>query len=405
MCASRVVFLGGIWLPEKESEIISNSKGSVQSAANVLQCSIIKGLDKNLDEPVTIINTVFIGAFPLNYKRALIHSELFSHSVKDHTDYEVGFINLPLIKHYSRYISSKKWIKKFCMEHLEDDIFFIGYSMSFSIVKSLLYAKSLSQNNKTCLIVPDLPEYMNMGGRRGFFFSVIKDKSTKYLYQAINKIDSFVLLTNEMYSRLNVNAPYIVVEGVVDETVAYTGYVAEEGFKRIVYTGSLSSKYGVCDLVNAFCAIDRTDIRLVLCGSGDAEDYIRNCACKDERICYLGVVSNEKARELQNSAWLLVNPRNSSGEYTKYSFPSKTLEYMMSGRPILMYKLPGVPQEYDKFLNYINADIKTALLNLLEVPYKELQLKAKQGQEYVLTHKNSYSQAKRILSLFKFSTE
>ena len=49
-------------------------------------------------------------------------------------------------------------------------------------------------------------------------------------------------------------------------------------------------------------------------------------------------------------ATLLINPRFSNEEYTKYSFPSKNMEYMASGTPILTTKLPGMPKEYYEYI-------------------------------------------------------
>ena len=52
---------------------------------------------------------------------------------------------------------------------------------------------------------------------------------------------------------------------------------------------------------------------------------------KDKRIIYWGVVEQKHVFEMQQQATLLVNPRKGHEEYTKYSFPSKTMEYMASG--------------------------------------------------------------------------
>ena len=64
----------------------------------------------------------------------------------------------------------------------------------------------------------------------------------------------------------------------------------------------------------------------------------------------MGQVSLNEARALQKTADVLVNPRLNEGEYTKYSFPSKTMEYLSTGRPVVCYKLDGIPDEYDKHL-------------------------------------------------------
>ena len=63
------------------------------------------------------------------------------------------------------------------------------------------------------------------------------------------------------------------------------------------------------------------------------------------RIEFLGMLPRTDVLELQSKATILVNPRQPVGDFTKYSFPSKTIEYMASGTPLLMYKLPGIPEE------------------------------------------------------------
>ena len=88
------------------------------------------------------------------------------------------------------------------------------------------------------------------------------------------------------------------------------------------------------------------DVELWICGSGDAKDIIEDEAQKDSRIKYFGLVDSQTALKMQHQATILVNPRTSDGEYTKYSFPSKNMEYMVSGTPVLTTDLPGMPKEH-----------------------------------------------------------
>lgn len=77
---------------------------------------------------------------------------------------------------------------------------------------------------------------------------------------------------------------------------------------------------------------------------------------------------------MQQQATLLVNPRKGHEEYTKYSFPSKTMEYMASGTPTIMYKLPGLPIEYEEYLVLLpdnSQETLTAILNNGEVKHKQ----------------------------------
>jgi glycosyltransferase involved in cell wall biosynthesis len=94
----------------------------------------------------------------------------------------------------------------------------------------------------------------------------------------------------------------------------------------------------------------------VLCGRGDSEDYIREKARQDSRIQYLGQVTPAQARELTLTADVLVNPRQAGETYTKYSFPSKNIEYLLSGNPVVAYMLESMPECYRTFIYEISPD-------------------------------------------------
>lgn len=394
-----VIFIGGLWSKDIEHQIIERSKGVVQIAANNLQTALIEGFDSILDYPVTIISGLFIGAFPKRYRDLFIKERSFNHATfENHKDYYVGFINLPVYKHISKYIHSKKYIDK-CCGSVDGTKYLVGYSMTQSVVNELCYAKNKYPSIITCLVVPDLPEYMNFGPDRGAMFRFLKNRSTSNLYRKIKNIDSFVLLTDHMYNRLNVDKPYIVVEGVSNNISLYKNNYLDDGIKRIVYTGTLSKAYGICDLVDAFCEQDGDDLRLIICGSGDGQNYVEEMAMVDKRIDYRGNVSSEEARSIQSSAYLLVNPRKPEGEYTKYSFPSKTIEYMSSGRPVLMYKLAGVPNEYDEYLYYINDNLSDSLKVILSFDSHDLNEKGKSARNFVFNNKSNEVQASKIMSM------
>lgn len=45
------------------------------------------------------------------------------------------------------------------------------------------------------------------------------------------------------------------------------------------------------------------------------------------------MVPNSGVLKAQSESEILVNPRNDNNEFTKYSFPSKVIEYLGSGTP------------------------------------------------------------------------
>jgi len=108
--------------------------------------------------------------------------------------------------------------------------------------------------------------------------------------------------------------------------------------------------------------------------------------------------------QLQKSSSILVNPRANNEEYTKYSFPSKIMEYMSSGTPVIAYKLDGIPDEYYKYLYQVEAGEDGLFVTLREILSKsdrELEDKGQLAKGFVLTKKNSEIQAAKIIKMIE----
>jgi glycosyltransferase involved in cell wall biosynthesis len=169
-------------------------------------------------------------------------------------------------------------------------------------------------------------------------------------------VDSFVLLTEQMKNALPVgDKPCRVVEGIVarmPQSMEAEDVPQKE--KYIVYTGKMDRAFGIRELVDAMELLPGDEYRLVLCGRGDSYDYAVAAGRKDPRIMALGQVSPEEAARWQKKSAVLVNPRTNVGEYTKYSFPSKNIEYLLMGKSVVAYMLDGMPRCYSDFLYEID---------------------------------------------------
>lgn len=402
----RIIFLSGLWLPSEEESFLQSSKVPLQGAANVFQWNIINALE-SVGMKVALVNAPFVGSYPLRDKRFLFKRNNFNHLFNklnqvNKEDINVGFINLVGIKHFSRSLALYQETKNKIKELNRDDeqVVVMGYAMTWSTVEALTAIKKKNPTVKTCLIVPDLPEFMtDECGKKSKF---IRKLYYKNIYKKIRNIDSFILLTQEMHKKLNTDQPFLVIEGIAAESTASVDSQQLNDkneatcTKNIVYTGGISARYGLIDLVDAFCGLTDQDIRLVLCGGGDAVSYVTNKMKTDSRIQYKGYVSREEALRYQREAYVLVNPRKGDAEYTKYSFPSKTIEYMCSGRPLLMYKLPSIPNEYDEHIFYIEGDIQEALEKILLYSQGFLTNKGMKAKKFILETRTLIPQGKKI---------
>ena len=211
--------------------------------------------------------------------------------------------------------------------------------LDFAVTLGVYWACKLKRI-KTAGIVTDLPD-MEFNGKLLRFFS----------NRLIKKSDALIMLTEQMNSRINPNGkPYIVLEGHVDSEAPLPEkqipYETETGVRLVMYAGSLKKLYGIESLAKGFLQADIPNAELRIYGDGDYRPELEALAAKHPTVKYMGVAKNAEIVRQEQKASLLVNPRPTAPEYTKYSFPSKNMEYMASGTPLLTTKLPGMPEDY-----------------------------------------------------------
>jgi glycosyltransferase involved in cell wall biosynthesis len=199
--------------------------------------------------------------------------------------------------------------------------------------------------------------------------------------------------------------PYMVMEGICTSQIDNSKIKKDSKLKTIMYSGSLRYRFGIKNLLDAFSLIKDDNYRLILCGSGDMDDEINQLAKEDKRIIFKGYTRREDVLKRQRESTLLINPRQNNEEFTKYSFPSKTMEYMASGTPVLMYKLDGIPDEYNKYLDYVSDDtiegLKNSIIKICERSEEKNIEQGKRAQKFVIEEKNNIKQTKRIIQFIK----
>ena len=112
---------------------------------------------------------------------------------------------------------------------------------------------------------------------------------------------------------------------------------------------------------------------------------------------------NAQIVDKEQEATLLINPRPTGEAYVKYSFPSKTMEYMASGTPVLTTVLPGMPKEYHPYVYLLEDEtaegIAEQLKQILANSDETLFRKGAEARRFVLEQKNNVIQAQKILEM------
>ena len=244
-------------------------------------------------------------------------------------------------------------------------------------------------------IITDLPDML--GG--GSF-------SKKMANFVIRHCTDYVLLTEAMNDYIhNPGKPYVILEGHSDITMREKVPAMEKktAVRTVFYAGGVSRQYGLADLTEGFLQADLPNTRLEIYGPGDYVKELQQIAETHETVYYGGMLLNTEIVAKEQEATLLVNPRPTHEEFVKYSFPSKTMEYMASGTPVLTTRLPGMPKEYYPHVYFINEEsadgIAAALKEVLASSDEELFRKGNEARAFVLEGRNNVIQAQKLLEM------
>lgn len=397
----KIIFIGGIY-PECRIEEIKEQYGSLpQAAADSLQKSIIAGLEENTKAPVTVFNTYFLPMSFSSFKK----TESYTWQGEYGENYNLSFSKNRLLSFNSKTKAIVKAVSKWLKENAQNEtVNVVVYPAYFPFLKAVNKLKKKFDLN-VCLVVPDLPQFMGLTSSRSLYNKLSTDYSTKQFNKYLKNVDSFILLTEEMNDVINkYNKPYRIIEGIAPSNYEKAEKLADDGIKTVVYSGRLQLKYGIELLLRSFAFVKGDNIRFDFYGDGEAVDTIKEFSQTDSRIRYMGTVLPDELHRVQQNSTVLVNPRTNDHEFTKYSFPSKTMEYMLSGRPVIGFMLDGMPEEYREYINIPEEETPEKMaeeLNfILSLTEEQSAVLGERARDFALKNKNCKVQTEKILELF-----
>ena len=313
----------------------------------------------------------------------------------------LAFINFPIFRHIFLFITSFFSALKWYLNNKKGVV--ICDALSITVSMAALMASRIVRRSSIG-IVTDVPAFLaGISKNRINFKSKIAVLVNTF---AISRFNSYVFLTEYMNAQINKkNKPYVVIEGQVDINMANIINELSGKYEKWVclYAGALKKIYGIKLLTDAFIAAGVDNTELHIYGSGDFEEELKKICQENTNIKYFGVVANDIVVAEQLKVTLLINPRPTNEEYTKYSFPSKNMEYMVSGTPTLTTSLPGMPEEYKPYVYLIEDETVEGLTNTLRVVLsktrEELHQKGMIARDYILHNKNNVIQAKKMIDM------
>lgn len=383
--------------PEEITDELLKMGSVVNFAGNTLQNALLEGLSEHCPN-MKIVSSWGITTYP-KVKRIIFKRKYLPYKGKMDSYVYVGALNLPILNLLSRFLRTRRELKRFLSKNQDNAIIIYEVHTPFLLAVATLRKRI----KKTCLIVPDLPEFMS--GKNGRLHLFLKRIDKYIINKCLSKIDSYTLLSEPMQYRLPMeNKKWTLMEGIF-QPIDSEEKVEKETLRTIMYTGGVFHRRGVDILLDAFERIDKPNYRLWIRGNGDMVPEIKERAKKDSRIIYFDPMSREELLEMERRATIMINPTPASLDFTKYFFPSKTMEYLASGTPTVMYRLDCMPKEYDEYVYYVdNESIETLrdkLIEICEKPQEELDSFGRAAREFILTKKTPSIQCGKIINLLK----
>lgn len=227
----------------------------------------------------------------------------------------------------------------------------------------------------------------------------------------LGRLDGLIVIADAIAADLAPGKPFLRVdggipreclEGTCDTLSPRTQF--EDNFV-IAATGSLYDFNGFLEILAAFATLDDPRYRLRIAGRGPLEDTIRASAAKDSRIEFMGFLSYEELIRLHASADVLISIRVTKAVHTRYAFPSKTMEYLSSGVPVVTTQTGHMAQEYGPFCFVLENASPERLAEMIQhvaaLSQEEREEIGRKAREYMGTHKTWAAQGRKIVQYVK----
>ena len=400
---SEILYVSNVCSNKLITQIFETSKQKPRQSAQKFHSLLIEGFALHKDA-CHIQTLSLIPVTSTSHKKKMWKSS--PEQVGDITFNYIPIINLPALKDVMVFIYSFFKVLRWSLSKNRKHKVVICDALKFSISSGAILACKFS-GVQVLGIITDLPNLM-IGHKKKYDLKYILYK--RLSFSIISNFDKYIILTAQMNEVVNPHhKPFMVMEGLVDIKMERkdNSLSMKDPNRILLYAGGIYEEYGIRSLIDAFVKLNDDNLRLHIYGPGNMENDMPNYMKLDNRIVYKGIIPNSEVVESQLRATLLINPRPTTEDFTKFSFPSKNMEYMVSGTPVVTTKLPGMPLEYYEYVYLFEEEsvegMTNTLKDLLAKSEKELICLGTSARQFVLHNKSNRIQAKRILDFIKMS--
>lgn len=366
-----------------------------QAQGHQHQWSLIRGIESVTGYPMDLVSVAALGDWPRHPAR-FVRGGIWSHA-PGARDVMVSFINISPLKQITRFVAVCCHIGRWLLRHRRSPqrVIFL-YTSQSSQLWALLLTTAFVPALKIAVLA-DPPSVDVVGESR---VRRLARRVDRWLQRrGLQKMDGVIALTKTLADDFATSVPYCVSEGVAPNTPLLPKGNANKGKLVALYAGGLTAQSGVRLLLDAVPLLS-LDMEVWLFGRGELEREATELAAHDGRLKYFGFTPREFLLEHVAKASLLLMTRPSDIWLAHRAFPSKILEYMATGIPMLATRLPVIPPDYEPYVFWLDEEspegLAHRLVELRELGAEVLREKGSQAREFVREHKSEAAQGRHI---------
>lgn len=226
------------------------------------------------------------------------------------------------------------------------------------------------------------------------------------------RVDGLVVLTDRIGADFAPRVPSMLMEGAAPDAAppapAHRPRVAAPF--TLMYAGGLNELKGVPLLLEAFALLPGPGYRLWVTGAGPLRGTVEQAAALDARIDYRGFPPYAEVLAMYGQADLLVNPHSARHASARYVFPSKLLEYLATGTPVVStVSTPEVLREYGGVIVPVfddsAAELADAIARTAALGHAERAALGARARAFVLERKGWGVQGGRVAEFIRAVAE
>ncbi|MFJ6166588.1 glycosyltransferase [Micromonospora orduensis] len=307
----------------------------------------------------------------------------------------LAFVNLLGLKHLTRFVAAWRTGGRELREQATDVLLVHGVHSPF------LWFGVLRARRRGVRVVPVLTDPPGVAlPTDGRVVRLLRGLDVALVRAALARCSGVIALTPALADDFAPGRPRLVMEGICATEPAGVDEAPPVATRDVVYAGGLSRAYGVDRLVEAFRGLPGDDLRLCVYGRGELESWLHDQAAVDRRIAPPRLLPRAELLPRLSRASVLVNPRPVDQDFVRWSFPSKIIEYLAAGVPVVSTRLPGIPADYTPWLSLAEPDtvegLRAALGQVLSLPPGAAGERGAGGARFVRETRNPAAQGRRM---------